>query len=82
MEDKSIKSFFKDRYNILIIFILLACCAIIYKLVDLQIIHGSEYLERSQYKLLVNKKITPARGSILDRNGVPIAINRAGLMYI
>ncbi len=78
MEDKSIKSFFKDRYNILIIFILLACCAIIYKLVDLQIIHGSEYLERSQYKLLVNKKITPARGSILDRNGVPIAINRAG----
>lgn len=78
MGNNGIKKFLKNRYNILIIFILLAGCAIIYKLVDLQIIHGSEYLERSQYKLLVNKKIMPARGNILDRNGVPIAINRAG----
>lgn len=78
MEDKKNGGFFKNRYNVITIIILLACLVIIYKLIDMQIVHGEEYLERSQYKLLINKKITPARGSIFDRNGVPIAINRAG----
>ena len=44
----------------------------------MQIIHGEEYYENSQYKVVLNKKIPVARGNILDRNGVPIAVNRVG----
>jgi len=59
-------------------FIMIAAIAIVYKLVDWQIIHGEEYYENSQYKILLNKKIPAARGNIYDRNGVPIAVNRVG----
>jgi len=76
MEDSSIKKFFKDRYNVLILILLFAVCLIIYKLIDMQIIHGEEYYERSQYKLFFERRIMPARGSIFDRNGDPIAVNR------
>ncbi|HOJ09337.1 MAG TPA: penicillin-binding protein 2 [Clostridiales bacterium] len=78
MEENFFKRVFKDRYNIIIMLLLLAGAAIIYKLVDLQIINGNQYFEDSQYKLLMNKKIMAARGNIFDRNGVPIAINRVG----
>lgn len=78
MEESFIKKTFKDRYNIIIMCIVIAVIAIVYKLFDWQIIHGEEYLERSQYKILLDKKIPAARGNILDRNGVPIAVNRVG----
>jgi len=78
MEGSSIKRIFKDRYNIITIFILLAGIAIVYRLFSLQIIHGNEYYERSQYKLLLDKRTVAPRGNILDRNGVPIANNRVG----
>ncbi|NLC68125.1 MAG: penicillin-binding protein 2, partial [Clostridiaceae bacterium] len=78
MEENAVKKFFKDRFNILIIAILIIVGIIIYRLVDLQIIHGDEYYEKSQYKLMLERRIMPARGNILDRNGVPIAVNRVG----
>mgnify|MGYP000913339444 CR=1 len=76
MENNPVKKFFKDRYNILIIVLVLMVSVIIYKLAYLQIINGDYYYERSQYKLLFERRIMPARGNIYDRNGVPIAINR------
>ncbi|NMB96662.1 MAG: penicillin-binding protein 2 [Clostridiaceae bacterium] len=78
MDNSFIKRFFKDRYNIIMMLIIFAGIAIVYRLVDLQIIHGEEYYENSQYKVVLNKKIPVARGNILDRNGVPIAVNRVG----
>jgi len=42
---------------------------------NLQIIHGGEYLTRSQNNLLHPVPIFASRGAIMDRNGLPLAWN-------
>lgn len=68
----------KDRYNILAISFILFGIIIISQLVNLQIIHGSDYDEQSQRRLLKERKVSAPRGNIVDRYGVPIAVNRQG----
>ncbi|GAE88612.1 penicillin-binding protein 2 [Acetivibrio straminisolvens JCM 21531] len=45
---------------------------------NLQIINGEYYDEKSQTKLLAERDIIAPRGKIVDRNGIPIAVNRMG----
>jgi penicillin-binding protein 2 len=48
------------------------------QLFNLQILEGKENDEKSQKRLLRNSSITAPRGNILDRNNLPIAVNRMG----
>lgn len=68
----------KDRYTILAISFILFGIIIISQLVNLQIIHGKDYDEQSQRRLLKERKIVAPRGDVVDRYGVPIAVNRQG----
>ena len=45
------------------------------RLVDMQIINGAEYAQRSRENHIVQKNILPTRGLILDRNGEPLVEN-------
>ncbi|MCX8132042.1 MAG: penicillin-binding protein 2 [Clostridia bacterium] len=68
----------KDRYNILAVCFIILGLVIVFKLVNLQIINGEYYDEVSQERLFNLRKITAARGNIVDRNGIPLANNRMG----
>jgi penicillin-binding protein 2 len=69
------KHFFKDRYNIVAILIVLVFAIIVYQLANLQLINGESYYTESQTKSLTSRTILAERGNILDRYGVPIAVN-------
>lgn len=72
------KDILKNRYYVLAIFFMLFGIIIVLRLVDLQIIHGEEYDEASQRRVLKERKVIAPRGIIMDRKGVPIAVNRQG----
>ncbi len=69
------KQFFKDRHVIVSILILLIFSVIIYQLANLQLVQGENYYAQSQVYNLRTKTILAERGNILDRYGVPIAVN-------
>jgi len=46
------------------------------QLVRLQLVHGDEYRLRAETNRLRQVPITPTRGLIYDRNGVPLVENR------
>jgi penicillin-binding protein 2 len=69
------KQFFKDRYNILGISIVMMFALIVYQLVNIQLIQGENYFNQSQSINLKSRTILAERGNILDRYGVPIATN-------
>ncbi len=69
------KQFFKDRYNILGIIIVLIFALIVYQLANIQLIQGENYFNQSQSINLKSRTILAERGNILDRYGVPIATN-------
>ncbi|NTV22585.1 MAG: hypothetical protein HGB03_03430 [Candidatus Yonathbacteria bacterium] len=48
------------------------------KLVELQIVEGSRYVARAENNRLRHTPIFPARGVILDRNGIELAWNEPG----
>ena len=47
-----------------------------YVLYDLQIVHGAEYLEQSQYKIVQTETVEAARGELLDTLGRVLVTNR------
>ena len=69
------KQFFKDRFTILSIAIVLAFAVIVYQLANIQLIQGENYYTQSQSINLNSRTILAERGNILDRYGVPIAVN-------
>ena len=69
------KQFFKDRYTILGIVIVLVFAVIVYQLANIQLIQGQNYFAQSQSINLKSRTILAQRGNILDRYGVPIAVN-------
>jgi len=69
------KQFFKDRYTILGIMIVLVFAVIVYQLANIQLIQGENYFTKSQSINLKSRTILAGRGNILDRYGVPIAVN-------
>lgn len=69
------KQFFKDRFNIVAILVVLVFSVIVYQLANLQLIQGESYFTQSQTVNLQARTILAERGNILDRYGVPIAVN-------
>lgn len=68
----------KDRYVILAICFVLIGIAMSSRLAYIQIVKGEEYDYKSQKGLLREDQVKAPRGNILDRFGVPIAVNRMG----
>ncbi len=73
LNSHKMKRFFKDRYNIFGIIIVLVFSLIVYQLANIQLIQGENYFNQSQTINLKSRTILAERGSILDRYGVPIA---------
>ncbi len=69
------KKFFKDRFTIIGIIMLLVFSVIVYQLANLQLIQGETYFTQSQIYNLRSRTILAERGNVLDRYGVPIAVN-------
>lgn len=69
------KKFFKDRHTIISIVLVLIFAVIVYQLANLQLIQGESFLAQSQGYNLRSRQILAERGNILDRYGVPIAVN-------
>ena len=68
----------KNRYLILSLGFIVFGFIILFRLFNLQIVEGEKYNIDSQKRVLKESVIEAARGKILDRNGVPIAINKQG----
>ena len=65
----------KSRLFVLMVLFIVATCLILYRLFDLQIVHGEEYLENYQLKIVRERNISSTRGNIYDRNGYLLAYN-------
>ncbi|MCR4435648.1 MAG: penicillin-binding protein 2 [Clostridiales bacterium] len=70
----------KDRFFMFGAFLVLMGVVITGQLVNLQIVKGEYYDTQSQRRLLNNVQIVAPRGNIVDRNGIPIAVNRLGFV--
>ncbi len=66
----------KARFVVLKIVLVLLLAALVYKLFDLQVIKGEQYLEASTTKLSTNLVEKAPRGEILDRYGIPMVTNK------
>ena len=66
----------RQRYIVIAIGLLLAFTAIIFQLVNLQIVRGKEFAQSPKEELSVRGKLLPPEGISVDRNGLPIAVNR------
>ncbi len=69
------KQFFKDRHTIVSIILVIIFAVITYQLANIQLVQGENYLTQSQVYNLRSRTILAERGNILDRYGVPIAVN-------
>ena len=69
--------FNKITLRLLVLFLFMLTCAImlIYRLFDLQIVHGQEYLDNFQLKIMKEKTLPGTRGRIYDRDGNLLAYN-------
>jgi len=68
----------KNRYLVLSLAYVAFAFIIIFRLFNLQIVDGDKYDVYSQKRVLKETTIKAPRGKILDRNGVPLALNRQG----
>ncbi|MGE4282697.1 MAG: penicillin-binding protein 2 [Clostridia bacterium] len=68
----------KNRYFILAILIILLGVIFVYRLLQLQIVHGQEYKEQSERRLLKSQMVKAPRGEVFDTYGRPLATNRMG----
>lgn len=66
----------RQRYIVVVIGLLLAFTAIIFQLVNLQIVRGKEFAQKSKRRIISEREIIAPRGDIVDRNGLPIAVNK------
>ncbi len=70
----------RESNKIIIIYIFTAVLAflILIRLVDLQLVNGSKYAQKSESRLVRSMTIAAPRGEILDRYGRPLVTNRMG----
>ena len=68
--------FFENRQLILSIITALVAISYIFILFNLQVIHGKEYRDKSQRKMLRTEEIIASRGEITDRYGVVLATSK------
>ena len=69
---------FSRRLNIIIVFVVLLALACVVRLVDLQIVKGSQYEEQSNRRLVRAYSIAAPRGEIVDKKNRPLVENRTG----
>lgn len=68
----------KNRYLILSLGFMVFGIIIVFRLFNLQIVEGEKYVTNTQKKILKEGEIEAPRGKIIDRYGVPVAVNRQG----
>lgn len=71
----SLQKFFKNRYNILYIIMVLFLCALGFRMAVLTIVEGEEYRAIADIKKIKDIPVKAPRGKIFDRNGVLLADN-------
>ena len=74
LKDK-ILNMITSREFILILVIIALGAGMIYRVFDLQIVHGEEYVDSFQMKIKKERSISGSRGCIYDRNGNLLAYN-------
>ena len=71
-----------ERENNKIIYLYIFTAVLVFlifvRLVDLQVVNGSDYAAKSESRLVRSMTITAPRGEILDRHGRPLVTNRMG----
>lgn len=80
--EKNVKNKYLGRYIFCIIFLVLIFIGFTVRLIDWQLINGEKYREKAESSNVYTMKINPARGEILDVNGVDLAINMTGYNVI
>ncbi len=65
----------RGRYLIYALFLLLFCLAYLWRVFDLQRVHQEADLGQTSYQIQRQVRVPAARGSIVDRNGVPLAFS-------
>ena len=68
----------QKRILVLLAIMMIFFSAVVYKLVDLQVVQGAEYRESALNNRLKNVRVEPQRGDILDRNGEVLAASTMG----
>ena len=77
----------KERNPIIRTLVLCGCmtlvaAVLIFRMAQLQLVDGAEYLEASQNKTLRSYSENASRGEIADRNGVPLVSNSVGFELV
>lgn len=78
MFDELKENFFNmvtSRVFVLVLIMITICGIMINRIFDLQIVHGEEYLDSFQMKIMKERTINGSRGCIYDRNGNLLAYN-------
>ncbi len=65
-----------NRITIIALVLILAFGGLVYRLVDLQILHASTYSEIARKQRMEMTSLIPQRGSLLDRDGQILAFSR------
>ncbi len=66
----------RRRLRVILLFLFAMVGAFCFVLYDLQVVHGADYLERSQYTIPQTETVDAARGGILDSLGRVLVSNR------
>lgn len=64
-----------SRVFVLVLIMIIICGIMVNRIFDLQIVHGEEYLDSFQMKIMKERTINGSRGCIYDRNGNLLAYN-------
>ena len=71
-----VKDFFNNRILVIKLVVILVGALLLVRLIDLQLVNGSEYRKQSEKKMLRETVIEAPRGEIYDRNGIVLASNK------
>lgn len=70
------KSKFYNRSFALVVVVIICLTVVFFRLFNLQIVNGEDYLEQSERRLSRSYTVKAPRGEILDRYGRPLVTNR------
>lgn len=71
----SLQKFFKNRFNILYMIMVLILCVLGFRMAVLTIVEGEEYRAVADIKKIKDIPVKAPRGKIFDRNGILLADN-------
>ena len=72
---ESVLNMITSRIFVLILVFFALFGVLVYRLFDLQIVHGSEYLNNFKLTIRKERTIPSTRGNIFDKNGELLAYN-------